>query len=486
MPRPMATLAGIPPLIGSVPVGSSPGGYPWQDGDILYADDLNAAFLPSSGGIVTGRTSIHYTHDWLTPMISWPNSATLGLYAVTDGGIAITGASHNQTAPPGDAAIGVAGFGFNDQLPSVEAEPAWGGYFEARYYPGVTNNTYGVEIDIANVSGVAASYTSSYGGAAPFSSALLLASGAEVSADTPPLTASSASAALWITDNGAPFRIGIGFKATSLVGTNGNDSGTGVALSLAKGHQVLWSKPDGTPAAAIYSVQDNSGTPISLIFGNEQVALAGAGLALTDVTGINRLITGASNTSPRWAMAFGNTTAETGGNAGSDFQIDAHKDDGTYLSTALLIKRSTGLMQIAGLLGTTTNDNATAGQVGEYITASIGLPGTAISSGVYAALTSITLSPGDWDVSGFAGSAPAAGCVQSLWQGGPSSSNTAFASYNITVLPVAMTAGLGAGFPFPTFRVSAATNTTVQLGVQVSFSGGTCAGYGTLSARRVR
>ena len=40
-------------LGGSPPVTSDTG-YPWQDGDILYAADLNAAFLPIEGGTVTG------------------------------------------------------------------------------------------------------------------------------------------------------------------------------------------------------------------------------------------------------------------------------------------------------------------------------------------------------------------------------------------------------------------------------------------------
>ena len=40
--------------------GSS-GGYPWSDGDILYAGDLNAAFLPlTTGGIVSGNLTLDY------------------------------------------------------------------------------------------------------------------------------------------------------------------------------------------------------------------------------------------------------------------------------------------------------------------------------------------------------------------------------------------------------------------------------------------
>jgi hypothetical protein len=53
----MATMASIPPLVGSLT--TSPSGYPWQDGDVLYADDLNAAFAArlEIGGPIVGTTA---------------------------------------------------------------------------------------------------------------------------------------------------------------------------------------------------------------------------------------------------------------------------------------------------------------------------------------------------------------------------------------------------------------------------------------------
>jgi hypothetical protein len=52
----MATLASIPPLIGTPT--SSPSGYPWVDGDVLYAADLNAAFVPAGGGTILGDLNV--------------------------------------------------------------------------------------------------------------------------------------------------------------------------------------------------------------------------------------------------------------------------------------------------------------------------------------------------------------------------------------------------------------------------------------------
>ncbi|MBR0741152.1 hypothetical protein JQ581_29895 [Bradyrhizobium liaoningense] len=50
----------------------------------------------------------------------------------------------------------------------------------------------------------------------------------------------------------------------------------------------------------------------------------------------------------RWHMAFGSTGAETGGNAGSDFNIVRYDDAGGSLGAVLTVSRATGLMTLAG------------------------------------------------------------------------------------------------------------------------------------------
>lgn len=47
--------------------------------------------------------------------------------------------------------------------------------------------------------------------------------------------------------------------------------------------------------------------------------------------------------SSRWRLSLGNATAESGGNAGSDFALDSYTDAGASLTTVLSIPRSTGV-----------------------------------------------------------------------------------------------------------------------------------------------
>src|SRR5574337_1898836 len=59
----------------------------------------------------------------------------------------------------------------------------------------------------------------------------------------------------------------------------------------------------------------------------------------------------------------------------------------------------------ADILGTTTNDDAAAGYIGEVISSNIAVgSAVSLSSGTIANITSISLTAGDWDVYGWASS----------------------------------------------------------------------------------
>jgi Chaperone of endosialidase len=58
---------------------------------------------------------------------------------------------------------------------------------------------------------------------------------------------------------------------------------------------------------------------------------------------LNRQIWGSITGQPRWSMTFGDTTAESGGNAGSNFSLSNYNDAGIQLSIPLSIARATGI-----------------------------------------------------------------------------------------------------------------------------------------------
>lgn len=61
------------------------------------------------------------------------------------------------------------------------------------------------------------------------------------------------------------------------------------------------------------------------------------------------ILTSSHNSSLRWQLVLGNTTAETGGNAGFDFALIPAADDGTPAGTPILFgKRSTNRLEVAG------------------------------------------------------------------------------------------------------------------------------------------
>lgn len=142
--------------------------------------------------------------------------------------------------------------------------------------------------------------------------------------------------------------------------------------------------------------------------------------------------------------------------------------------------------------GTATNDNAVAGNVGEYISSSVGA-GSAIAaaSNTVFDVTSVTLTPGDWDVTGNVAFVSGGGgiiaspavWVSSVATTAPTPPNGG-AYFSDTVTRAADTTNI-----FPTgsrrFTVPASTTLTVYVS-GVTFSTGTLAAYGFIGARRAR
>jgi len=140
--------------------------------------------------------------------------------------------------------------------------------------------------------------------------------------------------------------------------------------------------------------------------------------------------------------------------------------------------------------GTTTNDDASAGNVGEYLTASFS--SASAPTGSISNLGSISLTAGDWDVTGYAnffqntGTSTVAYMDVSLstTSAVEGTAKTSFFAGNITYF----TTINGGGFfvsPMVT-RFSLSTTTTVFFVVHASYSSGTVVASGIIRARRVR
>ncbi len=141
--------------------------------------------------------------------------------------------------------------------------------------------------------------------------------------------------------------------------------------------------------------------------------------------------------------------------------------------------------QTNGIVGTTTNNNANAGSVGEYVTAT----GTAVSltNNTPANCTSISLTAGDWDVYGSALFNPAGTTTTAaILVGISTTSATTPAAPLYSILGLAAPAGVGNSLVAPSQRISLASTTTVYLVTNAIFAVSNMTVTGQIWARRRR
>ena len=147
----------------------------------------------------------------------------------------------------------------------------------------------------------------------------------------------------------------------------------------------------------------------------------------------------------------------------------------------------------SGIIGSTTNDSAAAGSVGEIIIASIPVASAvALTTGTVTEVTHITLGAGDWDIFANVGFTGGATTLVKYVSGWP---NSSVASINTTFMDLFAfeTAGVAA---FATGNISFSVNqsgalrqagsSTVYLLARSVFTISTCSAYGYIYARRIR
>lgn len=153
-------------------------------------------------------------------------------------------------------------------------------------------------------------------------------------------------------------------------------------------------------------------------------------------------------------------------------------------------------------IGSTTNDTPVAGVIGEVIgpitrLRSAALALTTATTANVCTTTSITLTPGDWWVSGAVGFTPAATTNITALLAGVTKTSATLPANDTYALPTAgeyigqhsFVAGVPNGefvIPIPSFRVSVSVNTPIYLFARAAFTVSTLSTYGSLFARRAR
>jgi hypothetical protein len=157
-----------------------------------------------------------------------------------------------------------------------------------------------------------------------------------------------------------------------------------------------------------------------------------------------------------------------------------------------MLKALTSILS-ALIFGTTTNDNAAAGVVGEFISANL-TSGSAVNltTATDANITSISLTAGDWEVSGTVHYSPAATTSITKYAAGLNTVSATMPSLNTADQatewsePASVVASGFDSLKIGPARFSLAGTTTIFMVANSTFTVSTVAAFGSIHARRVR
>lgn len=195
-----------------------------------------------------------------------------------------------------------------------------------------------------------------------------------------------------------------------------------------------------------------------------------------------------------WQASLGG--GQTGsGNVGADWRLDRYDDSGAFLGNPILITRATGRVQLSAVApghligGVSDGTNVTTGYVGEFLSLAVS-SGSAVSypsTSVFQQVGTLTLSAGDWDVSGAVGYNNTGATITQV-QGFVTTTAPPTNPGGVTGGAMIFIGSVGSGslMPVTRYRVSSNASTTVYLVAYVAFTGGTVSVWGYMSARRAR
>ena len=181
----------------------------------------------------------------------------------------------------------------------------------------------------------------------------------------------------------------------------------------------------------------------------------------------------------------GETFADSSGNIYySNGTIMADADGGLYGVGVHLTN-----IPSSAINGIQNGSNASSFVLGEFASTTLAV-GSAVSltSGTAKTVTSISLSAGDWDVTGVVDFHPGSTTTTTYFQGGISTNNNGLGSQDSYFSdPYAIaTTSVDISEAVPVVRISITAVTTVYLVAKAGFGTSTLSAYGTIRARRVR
>lgn len=272
--------------------------------------------------------------------------------------------------------------------------------------------------------------------------------------------------------------------AITLATVNGNVGSFGSATQCtsvtvnAKGLITAASQATCTPAVGSIT---GLGTGVATWLGTPSSANLRA--AITDESGTGAALFQNGNLGTPTAGVITNLTGTCGTCVANSFTAGSASN---LTSGTLPAARTNGHMN-----GTATNDNAAAGEVGEELVASVASGSAlALTTNVALTVTSITLTAGDWDVSGHVAFTSTASTSFTIAAGSLSlttnTSSSTLGRWNQTVSAAFVPNTVPISTVMGPSRFSVNTNTTVFLVAFATFTASTSGAYGQIRARRVR
>lgn len=185
-------------------------------------------------------------------------------------------------------------------------------------------------------------------------------------------------------------------------------------------------------------------------------------------------------------LSMSNTGVFTVVNIGSDISLVASSSILSQGTLAVI-----GNTTLAGLSaqGTTGGGSAAAGIIGEYATSSVAARGSSGTTGQYSDMVALTLTPGDWDITGMAAGI-LNGATITAWETAITStsgnSNTGFVNGDNYCSAAPPTAGYNATQCIANWRRNITTTTTYYYKSGFTFAAGQGQYQARISARRIR